>query len=64
MRGTSEPEKMLKNAKTEYSDEAEEIATYTAIEALAESVGDKETAKLAKEHPPRGGAHGELPRAS
>ena len=49
IRGTSEPEKMLKNAKTEYSEEAEEIATYTAIEQLATSVGDKETAKLAKE---------------
>jgi ferritin-like metal-binding protein YciE len=49
VRGTSEPEKMLKNAKTEYSEEAEEIATYTAIEQLANSVGDKETAKLAKE---------------
>jgi ferritin-like metal-binding protein YciE len=48
VRGTSEPEKMLKNAKTEYSEEAEEIATYTAIEQLANSVGDKETAKLAK----------------
>jgi ferritin-like metal-binding protein YciE len=49
VRGTSEPEKMLKNAKTEYSEEAEEIATYTAIEQLATKVGDKETAKLAKE---------------
>src|SRR4051794_27568686 len=49
VRGTSEPEKMLKNAKTEYSEEAEEIATYTAIEHLASTVGDKETAKLAKE---------------
>ncbi len=48
VRGTSEPEKMLKNAKTEYSEEAEEIATYTAIEELANKVGDKETAKLAK----------------
>jgi ferritin-like metal-binding protein YciE len=48
VRGTSEPEKQLKNAKTGYSDEAEEIATYTAIEAIAESVGDKETAKLAR----------------
>ena len=49
VRGTSEPEKMLKNAKTEFSEEAEEIATYTAIEQLATKVGDKETAKLAKE---------------
>src|SRR5919198_1368881 len=47
-RGTSEQEKLLKNAKTEFQDEAEEIATYTAIETLATSVGDKETAALAK----------------
>ena len=39
---------MLKNAKTEYFNEHEEIATYTAIEALAENVGDTETAKLAR----------------
>jgi ferritin-like metal-binding protein YciE len=48
LRGTGEAEKMLKNAKTEYANEFEEIATYTAIETLAESVGDKETAKLAR----------------
>ena len=47
-RGTSEQEKMLKNAKTEYQDEAEEIATYTTIETLATAVGDKETAQLAR----------------
>ena len=48
LRGTGENEKMLKNAKTEYSEEFQEIATYTAIETLAETVGDKETARLAK----------------
>jgi ferritin-like metal-binding protein YciE len=48
IRGTGEQEKMLKNAKTEYSEEHEEIATYTAIEALAEAVGDGDTAKLAR----------------
>jgi rubrerythrin len=48
IRGTGEQEKMLKNAKTEYSEEHEEIATYTAIEALAENVGDSDTAKLAR----------------
>jgi ferritin-like metal-binding protein YciE len=48
VRGTGEAEKMLKNAKTEYFSEHEEIATYTAIETLAESVGDDETAKLAR----------------
>jgi ferritin-like metal-binding protein YciE len=48
IRGTGEQEKMLKNAKTEYSEEHEEIATYTAIETLAEAVHDAETAKLAR----------------
>jgi ferritin-like metal-binding protein YciE len=48
LRGSGEDERQLKNAKTEYSEEAEEIATYTAIEAFAESVSDKETAKLAR----------------
>ena len=49
MRGSGEEEKMLKNAKTEYFNEHEEIATYLAIEVLAEKVGDRETAKLAKQ---------------
>jgi ferritin-like metal-binding protein YciE len=49
IRGTGENEKMLKNAKTEFWNEHEEIATYTAIETLAETVGDKDTAKLARE---------------
>jgi hypothetical protein len=49
VRGTGAAEKMLKNAKTEYFNEHEEIATYSAIEALAESLGDAETAKLARE---------------
>jgi rubrerythrin len=48
VRGEGEQEKMLKNAKTEYFNEHEEIATYLAIETLAERVGDKETARLAK----------------
>ncbi|HEY7150352.1 MAG TPA: DUF892 family protein [Solirubrobacterales bacterium] len=48
VRGTGEAEKMLKNAKTEYFNEHEEIATYTAIEALAEGLNDAETAKLAR----------------
>jgi ferritin-like metal-binding protein YciE len=48
LRGTGESEKMLKNAKTEYSEEHEEIATYTAIQTLAEAVGDSDTAKLAR----------------
>src|SRR4051812_15053567 len=48
LRGTGEAEKMLKNAKDEYHEEAEEIANYTAIETLADICGDKETAKIAK----------------
>jgi ferritin-like metal-binding protein YciE len=48
IRGTGEQEKLLKNAKTEYSEEAEEIATYSAIETLADTVGDRETAKVAR----------------
>ena len=49
LRGTGEQEKLLKNAKSQYWNEFEEIATYTAIETLATTVGDKETAKLARE---------------
>ncbi len=47
-RGTGAEEKQLKNAKTEFSEEHEEIATYLAIETLATEVGDAETAKIAK----------------
>ena len=47
-RAAGEEEKLLKNAKTEYSEEAEEIATYTAIESFAEGVGDWDTVKLVK----------------
>jgi ferritin-like metal-binding protein YciE len=49
LRGTGEHETMLKNAKTEFSEEHEEIAMYSGIEALAEAVGDRETAKLARD---------------
>lgn len=49
LRGDGAAETMLKNAKTEFSDEAEEIANYHAIETLAESVGDRDTAKLARD---------------
>jgi ferritin-like metal-binding protein YciE len=48
LRGTGEEEKQLKNAKTEYASEAEEIATYTAIVTLAEVLGDRETQRLAR----------------
>jgi ferritin-like metal-binding protein YciE len=48
LRGTSEPERQLKNAKTEYASEAEEIAIYSAIISAAEALGDQETVKLAR----------------
>jgi ferritin-like metal-binding protein YciE len=49
VRGTSDAEKMLKNAKTEYWNEHEEIATYAAIETLADEGGVKESAKTRSE---------------
>src|ERR1700693_131919 len=49
LRGTGEKEKMLKNAKTEYASESEEIAGYLAIEKLAETLGDNDTRQLARE---------------
>jgi len=48
VRGSGEQEKMLKNAKTEYFNEHEEIATYLAIETFAVKVGDRATAQLAR----------------
>jgi ferritin-like metal-binding protein YciE len=48
LRGTGPEERMLKNAKTEYASEAQEIATYRGIETLAGAVGDKETVQLAR----------------
>ena len=47
LRGSGGEEKVLKNAKDAYASEALEIATYTAIERLAQAVGDNETARLA-----------------
>jgi len=49
VRGSGEQEKMLKNAKTEYFNEHEEISTYLAIEIFATKVSDSETAKLARD---------------
>ncbi len=47
LRGASGEEKVLKNAKDACATEALEIATYKAIERLADSSGDQQTAKLA-----------------
>jgi len=49
IRGSGEQERMLLNARTEYQEEAWEIATYTIIDAAAEAAGDKPTAKLARD---------------
>jgi ferritin-like metal-binding protein YciE len=49
VRGSGEQEKMLKNAKTQFTAEQEEISTYLAIEVFATKVGDSETAKLARD---------------
>jgi ferritin-like metal-binding protein YciE len=43
-------EKLLKNARDEVVTEALEIAIYDAIEALAKSIGDNATARLAASH--------------
>jgi ferritin-like metal-binding protein YciE len=47
VRGSGGEEKVLKNAKDAAATEALEIATYTALERLATSVGDSPTAALA-----------------
>jgi ferritin-like metal-binding protein YciE len=49
VRGSGEQDKMLRNARTEYQEEAHEIATYMVIESLATAVGDTQTAKLARD---------------
>jgi ferritin-like metal-binding protein YciE len=47
LRGSGGEEKVLKNAKDAAASEALEIATYTALERLAQGVGDEQTARLA-----------------
>src|ERR1700760_2924258 len=49
IRGTGEQEKLVKNAKTQFTAEQEEISTYLALEVFATKVGDAETAKLARD---------------
>jgi ferritin-like metal-binding protein YciE len=48
LRGTGGDEKLLKNAKEACAAESLEIATYTALERLADSVGDRRTVELAR----------------
>jgi ferritin-like metal-binding protein YciE len=49
IRGSGEQEKLLKNAKTQFTAEQEEISTYLALEVFATKVGDAETAKIARD---------------
>jgi ferritin-like metal-binding protein YciE len=49
VRGDGQQEKMLKNAKTQFTSEQEEISTYLALETFARKVGDTETANLARD---------------
>jgi ferritin-like metal-binding protein YciE len=46
---TEQAETHLRNAREELREEWVEIGTYTAIEALASEVGDRETAQLARD---------------
>ncbi len=48
LRGGSDQETMLTNARNEFMKENEEIAMYRSLEAFAEKAGDAETAKLAR----------------
>jgi ferritin-like metal-binding protein YciE len=49
LRGTSPADNVLRNMRDAFWNEAEEIAHYNVIEAVAEALGDKDTAKLARE---------------
>ncbi len=50
LRGTSQADNLLRNMRDAFWNEAEEIAHYNVIEAAANNLGDKDTAKLAKDH--------------
>jgi ferritin-like metal-binding protein YciE len=49
LRGTGVADNELRNMRDSFWNEAEEIAHYTVIEAVADKLGDKETAKLARQ---------------
>src|SRR2546423_12167488 len=49
LRGTGVADNELRNMRDAFWNEAEEIAHYTIIEAIADKLGDKETVKLAKQ---------------
>ena len=49
LRGSGVADNELRNVRDAFWNEAEEIAHYTVIEAIADKLGDKETVKLAKQ---------------
>jgi ferritin-like metal-binding protein YciE len=49
LRGTSPADNVLRNMRDSFWNEAEEIAHYNVIEAMADQLGDQETVKLARE---------------
>jgi ferritin-like metal-binding protein YciE len=48
LRGSGVADNELRNMRDAFCNEADEIAHYTVIEAVADKLGDKETVKLAK----------------
>ena len=59
--GPSTQERLLKNAKDECATEALEIATYDAIEALANQLGERRDRRPRRPPPGGGGAHAGRP---
>jgi ferritin-like metal-binding protein YciE len=49
IRGSGAADSALRDIRDGFHSEAEEIAHYTVIEAIADKLGDKETARLAKQ---------------
>ena len=61
VRGSGEQEKMLRNARSEYQEEAHEIATYTVIDSARQGGRRQADGKAGPGHPPPGEAHGAVP---
>ena len=62
VRGAGEQEKMLRNARAEYAEEAQEIATYTVIDVARDGRRRQGDGEARARHPARGGADAEVPR--
>jgi ferritin-like metal-binding protein YciE len=50
VRGLAGEEQLVRNARDEFVSEANEVALYDILEALADELGDSKTAVLAREH--------------